>query len=1460
MRYLLICFFLVTTGSATAQTVAQTPEKRCTYRPSREFLLSKNDSCFDITRREADRAFTARCWDEAMSLYRAAKSCSDANQRARSVMNTRIVACRDSAEQELRRSEQAARRQFLHATASNLADIAHELLNNYDRSTGYRLADFAEQYVAPNQNPKCIQALLDAWYYVPPKQGSQSSDLRVPFCYQVNDDMGSGVQARFTKSGRLYAFAPSKNTLFAWDTESLKPQKPIQIEKGLPNFDISPDDRTLLFFSNNTILFWRNPKDTFRLKVRDLTRYCFSPNGDEFLFFDVQQAKIFSLEFRSGSTYRNMNVQRKAEKQPEPRAAFSINFEVLGMAYRNGLLWLGGRDSIVVYEAGRGKEQQWKRVKTIAWPAAMPYNAGQMLLSPGRGTAFVFSDDSLHYYRLPMLTDSQLVATKMASILGSPIAIKPDASWFAYSWQEALLYVSSDSIAAHFGSYLRPDETFHPLHGAISPDNRWLAAATDTGSLKIWALHDRQRFADVSLNDVERVVFSQNGDHFAFNKGSVLQMFDTDQPEKSLWSEQVFSENILVDAVSNRHVAWRPSADVLRVKNVTTGQKWDFPVQSDTNRYLPVTIDEKGRFVAYAALSDSVVVRSTMNGEVLAHQNFNGEILQLRSIPKTGELVVIQSLSSGFYTESQTVAKIWNPALTQTKPRSVRLHGFRISWSEAAPGDNLVAFSSGSDIRVFDLDNLLDERVRIRPSQDHFFSALAFYPDGTALATGYEDGTVVVWDLTSGEERFHLKLASDWIDELSFPADGGRLRLKTLDGSLLNRDIAPELIRAAAQTENRRLAPFTPEQIRAYELERALDYSGNFQRLAESGDLPLIRSFFEYYRRQALGSNNISKVKAYFESASDLYSRLDDPATQQALRPTMFEIYEDYNWKLLLREKNADAQRVLSEFNRLFDKPLTALKMSAHTALLRNDIPTAARQYADWTMRIFEQSDYEPFEALDSLEKQFLQVAEYNLLDRTQLDCVCGLYSNILKINNLCPFGSNVSALPLDTETRLRWNIFQHVRSSSTVVNRAKKARLLESAFADAQTLSRQNPARWRNQLEKTTLALVRAYTSWGEFEQGNEYAQAVYRQALRLLDTFDIFKFNEPERLKELATNHVRLGNCFLTTDRVGNAVQHYEAGLAAIEQLFRITPADSLPAFRNDRQAILLTQLGAARLLEGNPAAAKVAFERASDAMFYGLNTLYLGHVALLENNENGAIKQYKGIYAESQLGQVLFEIGRLAARFPERRAKFEAFMPRLRDSILAGHPEMSPDMVDYYLAEQEAAYAFANGRWKDAVGWNEKSLEALEKIAALPDASGEWKQRMLSALLTHSYYLLYTGMVNANAFTQSILSAERAEAFAQKEYPSYQYLDWIKTNRAHASLLRNQPGDRENAIAIYREFLKMSSYEYDYWELLQKDFRDLHRAGLRWPDLKKVIEAVKPADVEITPKEWEEMGTVN
>lgn len=1469
MRHFLLFFILLLPGLLPSQTEE---ESRCRYRPSREFLLSRNDSCYRITSAEADRAFGLRCWDEAMALYRAAKSCTDANQTARSLMNRRIQACRDSAEQELRRSEQQARRQFLHAAAANLADDAEERLKAYDRSFAYRLAEFAGEYIAPGPNPDCINTLLEAWYYVPPLQPGTAGyqDLQVPFCYQLDYDLGSNVQVRFGGKGkylRLYAYAPASRQLLSWDAGTMKPGKGMVVEEGLSHFDISPDGWTLMFFSEKNILFWRSSSEVFRLAASKIGRYCFSPSGDEFLYYDEKEGKIYSLNMR------DIFAQRKGGQRPGAQTLLqNVPYDVLGMAYYKGRIWLGGRDSMIVLQKGE-PENLWSPRKIIPWNQRFAITeAADLKIWPDHEAAFFIQydnpgggagrrADSLNsVVRIPLVMQDDLPvsAGEGTWLRGTPLAVKYDASLAAFSDSERdLMYLlTTDAGAMRHGAFLQPDDRFNPVSGSFSADGRWFAAATDTGTLKLWALTELSNDSAISLAGDVRPVFSEDQNYLCRYDNGALQVCTTEQPEQPLFSITDIPENTILCATGKNRVAYYSGGNNLRVKSGSSAKTWDLPVDDGTEPMA--AFNENENLIAYTVRADSLVIRSLENDAIVAGRTINGSIGMLKFIPRSENILVVQNDPTQSYLENQIIAKVWNYN-SKEPAQTIRLHGYGIYLAALASNGDQVAFTDGKDIRVFHLDNLLDESARIRPNEQQFVTAIAFHPDGSALAAGYNDGMVIVWDLATGEPRFRLQTKNAWIEQLGFSPDGGRLRIKNMDGYLFFRNIDPAVIRATAQTAYLRLLAFTPDQIQSKGLEKALDYSGNFQRLAESGDLPLIRSFFEYYRQQALSSNNINQVRNYFSSASRLYSKLDDPVTQRALRPTMHEIYEDYIWKLLLREKNDEAARIVGDFYRLFDKPLPAFKSGAFASLLRNDFAGAARQYAEWTIRMYENPVVQPYfwSVLDSIQQKFHQLNEYNLLSGQQRNCICNIYSKILDIKDLNCQSSGPEAVPFDTETRLRWNIFQNTYLSSGVYNHAEKARMLETAFGDAKTLYRRNAGIWRNQLEKTTLELARAYTERGVFEQGNALSAALYEEALRLLDTFGRFKSDEPARQKALINNHLKLGDYFLSINRLADAARQFEAGLSTADQLLQAAPADSLPAYRNDLLAPLYTELGFVQLFQGKTGDAGASFRQAYDAYTYGLYAYFFGYVYLLEGNETEARRQFGEIYSAQQLGDVLFIISRLADLFPEQRDRLDAFIPDLRKSVLDAHPDISPDDADYRFAVQKSGNARNNGQWTEALAWNEKSLVIAERLANQPEASDQLKSQLLDAMLSESFYLLFTGKTDPRAYDKAIATVEKAETYVEKGNFYYQYRDWLLTNLAHAYLLRNGLGDREKAVEHYRTFVGMVTYGQDHWELLQKDFRDLHQAGIQWPNLKEVVMAIKPANTELTAEDWKDMG---
>ena len=70
-------------------------------------------------------------------------------------------------------------------------------------------------------------------------------------------------------------------------------------------------------------------------------------------------------------------------------------------------------------------------------------------------------------------------------------------------------------------------------------------------------------------------------------------------------------------------------------------------------------------------------------------------------------------------------------------------------------------------------------------------SGVTFSPDGKRLATGTLDGTVKVWDLTSGQETLTLKGHTGAVTGLAFSPDGHRLISASADMTVRIWDATP---------------------------------------------------------------------------------------------------------------------------------------------------------------------------------------------------------------------------------------------------------------------------------------------------------------------------------------------------------------------------------------------------------------------------------------------------------------------------------------------------------------------------------------------------------------------------------------------------------------------------------------------------------------------------------------------
>ena len=1462
MRYLFVCLALLFLFPAAAQ---QEPAGRRKHALSRAFTAFKGPDCFQITRQEADQAFRGGSWDDAAALYRAAKSCADADQAGRSNMNLRIRACRDAAEQELLNKERAARRQARQAIASNRADDAQELLKNFDRGLAFRLADFANQYIAPEgeDNADCLQAMYDSWYYIPKEHTVLEpgfDSLRVALGYQLSESGSNIGIIQFAGEGsaaRLYKLSPVDHIFEVWDAQTLQPEKPLPVDTAFTGFQVSPDGRTVAFFSERLFAFWQNGREVFRQQVPYSKAFAFSLKGEHFYYYDPEEKKIMSLDLRAKYAQQrksNANVV----KPPIPVTVVSgLKEAPAAFALRANTLWLGYRDSVVVCrKAGNGKP--WQRSQTVVFErdtvSSSVDGEHRMLFFPDQEAVLVSTGQGAHFYQLPASPGRYAAWPPKTIFPFSLIGIAPNARLVAKITPDTdgrgnrLYLLDPFDHTFYFGSFLQPGDYFGPLEGTFSADGRWFAASNAYGVIKLWALADRpsERSVAYGISDVAAKL-SPNGQHVIREAEEEIARYAVPAGTAE-WTMRVTNKSLGDLVVANGWLAYFTTDDSLVVIHPDRRQRLAFPVEADSIvGFHLVAFDPAGEYVTYAVTPDSVVVRHLPDGALRASRAFSDRLKALTFLPDKNTLVVVMQ-NVNDYLQQQNVVKIWNFSARSAPLSTVRLHGYSIEMIAVSSLGDRIAFSDRRTVRVFDLDKLADEQASIRQFRTNIITSLAFQPDGRAIAAGYDDGHVIFWDAQNAQFVFEFKNASasgtPWIHQLAFTETGSRLRYLDYSNNLFERQLDPDSIRANAQTSYKQLAAFSPDQILQYNLEPALSYDRNFEVLASSDDGPLIRSFFEFYRQQALSSNNIEQVGIYCQRAFELYKRLDQ-AFRTTQRRTMLALYEDYSWKWLLRNNTTRSTQVVAEMNRNFDRPIEAVRAGAFTALLSDDLPTATRLFVNWLMEAKGDTRLDYLFSGEELPNKLRQLLDYDLLNSQQLHYLCTLFGTLTTLDErVCPGIAEPFVIPFEPDSRLRWQILGSLYEAESTQLFARQIRLQESALADARSLLRRYPES-RLELEVTTLALANSYYAWGYSEQGNAHAADLYRRTIQLLGSAGKFR-DEAIRQYLLALSHLELGNYQLNTNQLEAAVATYTEGLRIVSDV------QASAAIDPDVLWNLYAQRGSTLLLLGKNAAARTDFEVASD---YGLPPFYFGPISWLEGQTAEALAQYEDVFDEYWFALAQYDLQRLGEYRPEIRTQLAALEPLLRTTVLTKYPTQDTLLVGYLVAERRHRHYSALGQWAAALRETERAQRYAEQALNKEKQAEDWQYKWLDAQLTKSYYLLFVGQLDPAAHSQAIRTAEQAEAYISAFLPDYNNAALLKTNHAHALLLRDGPGDRAQAIALYQDFLAGGAS----WEVLQKDFRDLHAAGIQLPRVRAMIEEIKPDDVELTTDDWREMGVV-
>jgi WD40 repeat protein len=180
-------------------------------------------------------------------------------------------------------------------------------------------------------------------------------------------------------------------------------------------------------------------------------------------------------------------------------------------------------------------------------------------------------------------------------------------------------------------------------------------------------------------------------------------------------------------------------------------------------------------------------------------------------------------------------------------------HATDISALAFSPDGSLLASGAQDDtlIRLWDVDAARE----LRSLEGHagWIRSLAFSPDGSLLASGSTDQSVIIWDVASGRQLRTLEGHTDYLGNIVFSPDGTTLASASRDGTVRLWDVA-----AGAQRDGFSFtAPLNPDGSAPFWLT-GLSYSPDGRTLAVgsiSGSVYLLDAASGRQERELQGHN-----------------------------------------------------------------------------------------------------------------------------------------------------------------------------------------------------------------------------------------------------------------------------------------------------------------------------------------------------------------------------------------------------------------------------------------------------------------------------------------------------------------------------------------------------------------------------------------------------------------------------
>jgi WD40 repeat protein/energy-coupling factor transporter ATP-binding protein EcfA2 len=195
-------------------------------------------------------------------------------------------------------------------------------------------------------------------------------------------------------------------------------------------------------------------------------------------------------------------------------------------------------------------------------------------------------------------------------------------------------------------------------------------------------------------------------------------------------------------------------------------------------------ISPDGKSLARAGDAAQVLICNTSDGAVSSRIDANQgrRIWDLRYTPSGKGVITVGDDGTGGTTIAYTNLSGGSSPIIGETPFKVT------SIDIASNGKYVAGIGSSSEVWIWNIDNQLREYLLSDPKSNKHATSVDFNPQGRFVAVGYQDGTLMVWDLNKVEEnpayvpeKFLNHGAG--IEDVEFSADGTQLVVGSMDGT-----------------------------------------------------------------------------------------------------------------------------------------------------------------------------------------------------------------------------------------------------------------------------------------------------------------------------------------------------------------------------------------------------------------------------------------------------------------------------------------------------------------------------------------------------------------------------------------------------------------------------------------------------------------------------------------------------